>query len=150
MVILSIFSAFSVMGATGKPESRTKYEQAEEAYKAKYLNMAGELILEALRKEPNNAEYRFLLGLILFENGDLLGAKENFDIVTQTRFSSFKGDGNIQKLISFKKKVSEMQAFFEAEGKKKLEKYQNNQNAKDPLELATTLFQAFKLAPKLC
>lgn len=146
MAILFLYFVPNVLGETGKSEIQTKFEKAKEAFKAKNLEKAGELVLFVLMKKPSNFEFRFLFGQILFEKGDLLSAKENFEIVRNLPF--FLGE-NKQKHESINKKIDEMQDFFDAAGEKELQTYWKNQSTKEPFELATTLFKAFRLAPKL-
>lgn len=135
--------------AASNPEAEGLYKQAEEAFKAKDLEKASTTLLEALKKEPDNAVYRFVYARVLMDKNDLLSAKENFDIVGRSRPSSEKGQDYNTKLKAYKKKLKDMQENFNKEGANKVEVYNKNQDSKEKLKLAVTLFQAFKLSPHL-
>jgi tetratricopeptide (TPR) repeat protein len=143
------WSAFQAFGAASNPEAEEAYKKAEAAYKAKELDKASVLLLEALKKEPDNAVFRFIFARVLFEKGDYLAAKENFEIVSRSRPSSEKGAEYNSKLKTFKKKVKEMQETFNGEGTKKLTVYHQNQSSKEKIKLGVTIYQAFKLSPNL-
>ncbi|MBF0548228.1 MAG: hypothetical protein HQM08_27575 [Candidatus Riflebacteria bacterium] len=131
------------------PEAAGLTKQAEEAYKAKDLEKASQLMLEAIKKEPDNAVFRFIYGKILTDLKDYLQAKENFEIVSRSRPSTEKGDEYNQKLKTYKKKIKDLQDEFNQKGEEKFNVYLKNQDSKQRLKLAVTLFQAFKLNPSL-
>ena len=148
-VLLIVIVPILLFAAASNPEAEGFFKQAEDAYKAKDLDKALGLLTEALKKEPDNAVFRFIYGRVMFEKGDLLGARENFDIVLRSRPTSEKNQDYNLKLKNFKKKVKEMQDAFNVEGEKKLSIYQKNQASGEKIKLAVTVFQAFKLSPKL-
>ncbi len=140
---------FVVFGAASVPEAEAFYKQAEEAFKAKDFDKASTFLIDALKKEPDNACFRYILGRVYYEKGDLLKSKDCFDIVARSRPSSDKGQEYNTKLKAFKKKIKELQEGFTKEGEKKISVFLQNQAIKEKIKLAVTLCQALKLAPLL-
>ncbi len=154
LLVLSMCVVFvclaGMAGAAGlNPEAAALYSQAEAAYKAKDLEKAAATLVEALKKEPDNAVFRYILGKILMEKGDFLGARENFEIVGRSRPNTEKGAEYNDKLKNFKKRIKTLQDSFNDEGQKKFDLYLKNQDSKQKIQLAVTLYQAFRLNPPL-
>lgn len=149
MVVLFLGWPWLAEGAGLNPEAAALYSQAEAAYKAKDLDKAAAALLEALKKEPDNAVFRYILGKVLMEKGDFLGARENFEIVARSRPNAEKGPEYNEKLKNYKKKIKSLQDSFNDEGQKKFDIYLKNQDSKQKIQLAVTLYQAFRLNPPL-
>lgn len=136
-------------GAVSNPEALQLYQQAEEAFKNKDVENASNLMFEALKKEPDNAVYRYIYAKMLLQKKDYLTSKENLDIVARSRPSKEKeGDYN-EKLKNFKKKIKDLQEEFSKEGENKFSVYLKNQDSPEKIKLAVTLYQAFRLDPPL-
>lgn len=149
IVWLVINASVYAMCAPINKEATELFAKAEQAYKAKDIDTSLNLLLEALKKEPDNSVYRYVYGRILFEKGDYLNARENLEIVAKSRPIKEKGQEYNEKLKNYKKKIKSLQDAFNAEGQKKFDLYLKNQDSKDKIKLAVTLYQAFKLNPPL-
>ncbi len=149
LTLLTLGAAYSLRAAPANAEAAELVKQAEEAFKAQDLEKAATLMQQALTKEPDNAVFRYIFARILFAKKDYMAAKENFEIVSRSRPSKEKGDEYNNKLKNYKKKIKELQAEFNTEGEKKFTVYLKNQDSKERLKLAVTLFQAFRLNPSL-
>ncbi|GAB4269964.1 MAG: hypothetical protein Kow0029_06380 [Candidatus Rifleibacteriota bacterium] len=145
-IIIAIASSF----ATGlNAEAQEYFKKAEAAFVAKDLDAAKANLLEALKLEPDNAFYRYILGQVEFKKQEYLEAKGNLEIVGRSRPSPDKGDDYNKKLKSSKKKIKELQEQFNKVGLEKFELYKKNINSPNKLKLAVTVFQAFRLNPPL-
>jgi len=116
---------------------------------AKDLNTAETNLVEALKLEPDNAVYRYILGQVQFMKENYLEAKNNLEIVSRSRPSPDKGDDYNTKLKGYKKKIKDLQEKFNSAGVAKFDVYQQNKDSGQKLKLAVTIFQAFKLNPPL-
>jgi len=151
-VILLLVFVPNLIGKSCNSELQTKFLQAKELFKKNHIEEAEKLILEVLNQYSEtivNPEYRFLFGKILMARGDFIGAKDNLDIVRQTKFSSIQDPYIREKQNSMISEIDRIQAIFDAEGEKKIAAYWKNQKTKSPLELADMLYKALKLSPKL-
>ena len=82
VTVLSVIFSFAVLtlfAGGSSPEAQALFTKAEESFKAKDLEKASGFLADALKKEPDNAVYRYILGKILMDKGEFLLAKENFD-----------------------------------------------------------------------
>ncbi len=131
------------------PEAQEFYKKAEAAFVAKDLNTAETNLVEALKLEPDNAVYRYILGQVQFMKENYLEAKNNLEIVSRSRPSPDKGDDYNTKLKGYKKKIKDLQEKFNSAGVAKFDVYQQNKDSGQKLKLAVTIFQAFKLNPPL-
>ncbi|MBF0406827.1 MAG: hypothetical protein HQM10_05715 [Candidatus Riflebacteria bacterium] len=148
--VILLSGSFLPVSAKGtNQEASELMKQAEEAFKANDLEKASKLMLEAIKKEPDNAVFRYVFAQILTRLEDYLQAKENFEIVARSRPSTEKGEEYNQKLKDYKKKVKNLQEKFNQKGEEKFNTYLKNQDSKQRLKLAVTLFQAFRLNPTL-
>jgi len=149
-LIIFVFAWGSPLRAAGlNPEAAALYKQAEECFKAKDLDKASSLLFEALKKEPDNAVFRYVYAKILYQKNDFLTAKENFDVVAKSKASSEKGKDYNDKLKGFKKKIKDMQEGFNKEGENRFSIYKKNEDSKEKIKLGVTLYQAFRLSPPL-
>ncbi|MBF0502472.1 MAG: hypothetical protein HQM09_20205 [Candidatus Riflebacteria bacterium] len=148
-LVTFLLSAVTSFASPPNPEAAALYQKAEEAFKAKDYDKAASGLQEVLKKEPDNAIYRYVFGRILFAKEDFLGAKENFDVVARSRPSTEKGEDYNTKLKGYKKKIKELQDAFNAEGEKKFAVYLKNQDAKDKVALGGVLYKSFRLNPSL-
>lgn len=130
-------------------EAEAFFKKAESAFVGKNLDSAQTNLVEALKIEPDNAFYRYILGQVQFRKDDFLEAKNNLEIVSRSRPSPDKGDDYNKKLKDSKKKIKDLQDRFNSAGQKKFEVYQKNKDSNQKLKLAVTLFQAFRLNPPL-
>jgi len=135
--------------AASNPEALQLYQKAEEAFKNKDVENACNIMFEALKKEPDNAVFRYIYAKMLFQKKDFLTSKENFDIVARSRPSKEKDPDYNEKLKNFKKKIKELQEAFNQEGESKFSVYLKNQDSPEKIKLAVTLYQAFRLNPPL-
>ena len=152
VTVLSVIFSFAVLtlfAGGSSPEAQALFAKAEESFKAKDLEKASGFLADALKKEPENAVYRYILGKILMDKGEFLLAKENFEIVARSRPIQEKGADYNDKLKNFKKKIKILQDDFNKEGDKKFSLYLGNQDSKQKIKLAVTLYQAFRLNPPL-
>lgn len=145
----SLWYSAPLLAAPINPEATAIFTQAEEAFKAKDMEKASVLMQDCLKKEPDNACNRYIYSRILMEKKDFISAKENFDIVARSRPSNEKGDDYNKKLKAFKKKIKELQDTFNTEGEGKFSIFLKNQDSKEKIKLAVTLYQAFRLNPTL-
>ncbi|HOY67279.1 MAG TPA: hypothetical protein PLP29_10335 [Candidatus Ozemobacteraceae bacterium] len=149
VAVIAIAWHGAVFAAASNPEAAQMYQQAEEAFKNKDIENACNLMFEALKKEPDNAVYRYIYAKMLFQKKDFLTSKENFDIVARSRPSKEKEADYNEKLKNFKKKIKELQDGFNQEGEGKFSIYLKNQDSPEKIKLAVTLYQAFRLNPPL-
>ncbi len=131
------------------PEAEAFFKKAESAFVGKDLNSAETSLLEALKLEPDNAVYRYILGQVQFMKENYLEAKNNLEIVSRSRPSPDKGDDYNNKLKNYKKKIKDLQEKFNSAGSARFDIYQKNKDSNQKLKLAVTVFQAFKLNPPL-
>lgn len=124
-------------------------KKAESAFVGKNMDSAQTNLVEALKIEPDNAFYRYILGQVQFRKDDFLEAKNNLEIVSRSRPSPDKGDDYNKKLKDSKKKIKDLQEKFNSAGQEKFDVYQKNKDSNQKLKLAVTLFQAFRLNPPL-
>ncbi len=149
-IFISIIAASCAVFATAlNPEAQNFYKTAETAFVAKDMNTAETNLLEALKLEPDNAVYRYILGQVQFMKENFLEAKNNLEIVSRSRPSPDKGDDYNSKLKNFKKKIKDLQEKFNSAGAAKFDVYNKNKDSGQKLKLAVTIFQAFKLNPPL-
>lgn len=146
---LCIAATVVVYASALNPEAQEFYKKAEAAFVAKDLNTAETNLIEALKLEPDNAVYRYILGQVQFMKENYLEAKNNLEIVSRSRPSPDKGDDYNTKLKGYKKKIKDLQEKFNSAGVAKFDVYQQNKDSGQKLKLAVTIFQAFKLNPPL-
>lgn len=146
---LCIAATVVVYASALNPEAQEFYKKAEAAFVAKDLNTAETNLVEALKLEPDNAVYRYILGQVQFMKENYLEAKNNLEIVSRSRPSPDKGDDYNTKLKGYKKKIKDLQEKFNSAGLAKFDIYQQNKDSGQKLKLAVTIFQAFKLNPPL-
>lgn len=144
-----ILSNSSIFASALNPEADAFYKKAEAAFVAKDLASAEKNLVEALKIEPDNAFFRYILGQVQFKNQNYLDAKGNLEIVGRSRPSPDKGDDYNTKLKSSKKKIKELQEEFNKAGSEKFELYKKHKDSPQKLKLAVTVFQAFRLNPPL-
>ena len=125
------------------------YQKAEAAFKEKNLAVAENNLKEALKLEPDNANYRYILAQVQFMQNNFLESKNNMEIVSHSRLSKEKGEDYNEKLKNYKKKIKSLQEKFNAAGASRFESYQKNINSPQKLKLAVTAYQAFRLNPPL-
>lgn len=138
-----------VYAAGLNPEASAFYKKAEAAFVAKDMDTAETNLFEALKLEPDNAVYRYILGQVQFMKENFLESKSNMEIVSRSRPSPDKGDEYNNKLKGYKKKIKDLQEKFNSAGVAKFDVYQKNKDNNQKLKLAVTIFQAFKLNPPL-
>lgn len=146
---LCIAATVVVYASAINPEAQEFYKKAEAAFVAKDLNTAETNLVEALKLEPDNAVYRYILGQVQFMKENYLEAKNNLEIVSRSRPSPDKGDDYNTKLKGYKKKIKDLQEKFNGAGVAKFDIYQQNKDSGQKLKLAVTIYQAFKLNPPL-
>lgn len=146
---LCIAATVVVYASALNPEAQEFYKKAEAAFVAKDLNTAETNLVEALKLEPDNAVYRYILGQVQFMKENYLEAKNNLEIVSRSRPSPDKGDDYNTKLKGYKKKIKDLQEKFNSAGLAKFDIYQQIKDSGQKLKLAVTIFQAFKLNPPL-
>lgn len=150
VVIFFCLSAICLVYASAlNPEAEAFFKKAESAFVSKDLNSAESSLLEALKIEPDNAVYRYILGQVQFMKENYLEAKNNLEIVSRSRPSPDKGDDYNTKLKNYKKKIKDLQEKFNSAGSTRFDIYQKNKDSNQKLKLAVTVFQAFKLNPPL-
>ena len=147
--VLCVAATVAVYASALNPEAQEFYKKAEAAFVAKDLNTAETNLIEALKLEPDNAVYRYILGQVQFMKENYLEAKNNLEIVSRSRPSPDKGDDYNAKLKGYKKKIKDLQEKFNSAGVAKFDVYQQNKDSGQKLKLAVTIFQAFKLNPPL-
>lgn len=139
----------SLWGMGIDPEAERFFKQAETQFRNKNLKEAESALGEALKIEPDNAVYRYILGQIQYMQKNYLEAKNNLEIVSRSRISQEKGNEYNNKLKNYKKRVKDLQGEMSKEGTQKFQLYQKNKNSPQKLKLAVTLYQAFRLNPGL-
>lgn len=125
------------------------FKDAQAAFKGGDATKAIELLEGALRKEPDNAMYRYALGLVLHKSGKSLQAKESFEIVSRSRPSKEKGDEYNAKLKEYKTKIKDMQEELGKAGDASFQQFLQNKDSPQKTKLAFTLYSAFRLNPPL-
>lgn len=143
------FAVASVHASELNPEANAFYKEAEKAFIANNLDSASTNLIEALKIEPDNAFFRYILGQVEFKKNLYLQSKGNLEIVGRSRPSPDKGDDYNSKLKSSKKKIKSLQDAFNKAGKEKFALYTKNKDSAQKLKLAVTVFQAFRLNPPL-
>lgn len=136
-------------GSAINPEAAEFYKKAEAAFVGKDLSTAESNLVEALKLEPDNANYRYILAQVQFMRNNFLESKNNMEIVSHSRQSKEKGDEYNEKLKNYKKKIKNLQEKFNAAGASRFESYKKNINSPQKLKLAVTAYQAFRLNPPL-
>lgn len=129
------------------PEATKLFGWAQEAYWGKDLDRASRLVKLALKREPDNSLFRFFLGQVLFDKGDFHGAKESFDIVSESLPSSDKGNEYVAQVSELRKSIKRDTAkngIFQKEGRKMLVSPREWR-----IDFAIRLSRAFKLDPEL-
>lgn len=149
MITGAILVTAVIFASNLSPEAEEFYKKAEAAFVAKDLAAAETNLLEALKIEPDNAFFRYILGQVQFKNKNYLDAKGNLEIVSRSRPSPDKGDDYNSKLKSSKKKIKELQSEFNQAGTEKFDVYKKHKDSPQKLKLAVTVFQAFRLNPPL-
>lgn len=149
LIIICIFNCFTAFAMKLNPEASKLYKEAENYFKSKDLKSAESSLNAALKLEPDNAVYRYILGQVQYMQQNYLEAKNNLEIVSRSRISQEKDESYNKKLKSFKKKIKDLQAKMSEAGEKRFEVYEKNKNNPNKLKLAITLYQAFKLNPRL-
>ena len=149
IILISILIIpFAFAGSTD-PEAQALFKEAESAFVKKDLAKAEMKLKEALKIEPDNAFYRYILGQVQFKKSDYIEAKNNLEIVSRSRPSPDKGDSYNDKLKSSKRKIKDLHEKFNQIGSEKFEIYQKHKNSPQKVKLAFTVFQAFRLSPRL-
>lgn len=143
--------SFSVVcsAAESSSEATADYKKAEGCYKSGDLEGAANNLLEALKVEPDNSYYRYVLGKVQFKLQQFIKSKNNLEIVSRSRPSPDKGKEYNKKLKSCKKKIKRLQPKFNEAGQKEFDIYTKHKNSKNKLGLASVLYKAFKLKPPL-
>ncbi len=139
----------SAFASALNPEAEALYKKAESAFVGKDLSAAETSLVEALKLEPDNAFFRYILGQVQFKASNFLEAKSNLEIVGRSRPSPDKGDDYNKKLKGSKKKIKDLQEAFNKAGSEKFDIYQKNKDNPNKLKLAVTIYQAFRLNPPL-
>lgn len=138
-----------LFGSAVNPAANEYYKRAEQSFKSRDLVNAEKDLLEALKLEPDNANYRYILAQVQFMQNNFLESKNNMEIVSHSRPTQEKGEDYNNKLKSYKKKIKDLQSKFNAAGNSRFEVYEKNKNSPQKLKLAVTLYQAFRLSPPL-
>ncbi|MEW6709611.1 MAG: hypothetical protein AB1403_07265 [Candidatus Riflebacteria bacterium] len=139
----------SAFASALNPEAEALYKKAESAFVGKDLPTAETSLVEALKLEPDNAFFRYILGQVQFKASNFLEAKSNLEIVGRSRPSPDKGDDYNKKLKGSKKKIKDLQEAFNKSGSEKFDIFQKNKDNPNKLKLAVTVYQAFRLNPPL-
>ncbi len=147
--VLLIMSVAIVFSMPIDPNAEKHFSKAENFFKDKDLKSAENSLLEALKLEPDNAVYRYILGQVQYMQDNLLEAKNNLEIVSRSRISQDKGEEYNSKLKNYKKKIRDLQSRMSTEGENKFKVYEKNKASPQKLKLAVTLYQAFRLNPGL-
>ena len=148
-LILSGLLANPLLGSAINPEANDYYKKAETAFKSKDLATAESDLIEALKLEPDNANYRYILAQVQFMRSNFIESKNNMEIVSHSRPDQEKGGDYNEKLKGYKKKIKDLQSKFNAAGQSRFEVYDKNKNSPQKLKLAVTVYQAFRLNPPL-
>lgn len=149
LVLIATFTLHSAFADNLNPEAKALFKKAESAFVKKDLDSAEKNLKEALKIEPDNAFYRYILGQVQFKKADYIEAKNNLEIVSRSRPSPDKGDDYNDKLKSSKRKIKDLHDSFNKIGSEKFEIYQKHKNSPQKVKLAVTVFQAFRLSPRL-
>ena len=147
--IFSVLMTNSGFCSAINPEASSFYKKAEAAFVSKDLGTAEKDLVEALKLEPDNAIYRYILAQVQFMQNNYIESKNNMEIVSHSRPIQEKGDEYNNKLKSYKKKIKDLQSKFNAAGDSRFSVYQKNINSPQKLKLAVTAYQAFRLNPPL-
>ena len=147
--IFSLLLAGPIMASAINPAANDFYKKAEEAFKGRDLATAEKDLIEALKLEPDNAIYRFILAQVQFMQNNFLESKNNMEIVSHSRPDQDKGGDYNERLKNYKKKIKELKVKFDAAGQSRFEMYDKNKNSPQKLKLAVTAYQAFRLNPPL-
>lgn len=147
--IFSTLIAAPVLASAINPAANDFYKKAETAFMSKDLVTAESDLIEALKLEPDNANYRYILAIIQFRRNNLLESKNNLEIVSHSRPDQEKGGDYNEKLKGYKKKIKELQNKFNEAGQTRFDVYDKNKNSPQKLKLAVTAYQAFRLNPPL-
>lgn len=147
--IFSTLIAAPVLASAINPAANDFYKKAETAFMSKDLVTAENDLIEALKLEPDNANYRYILAIIQFRRNNLLESKNNLEIVSHSRPDQEKGGDYNEKLKGYKKKIKELQNKFNEAGQTRFDVYDKNKNSPQKLKLAVTAYQAFRLNPPL-
>lgn len=147
--IFSVLLANPLLASAINPEANEFYKKAEAAFVGKNLSSAEKNLVEALKLEPDNAVYRFILGQVQFMQNNFLESKNNMEIVSHSRPSQEKGNEYNDKLKNYKKKIKNLQSKFNEAGNSRFSIYEKNKNSPQKLKLAVTAYQAFRLNPPL-
>lgn len=147
--ILSTLIAGPVLASAINPAANDFYKKAENAFKGRDLATAEKDLIEALKLEPDNANYRYILAQVQFMQNNYLESKNNMEIVSHSRPDQEKGGEYNEKLKNYKKKIKDLQNKFNEAGQSIFEVYDKNKNSPQKLKLAVTAYQAFRLNPPL-
>lgn len=147
--MLSVLLVEPVFGSAINPAANEFYKKAENAFKSKDLDSAEKDLVEALKLEPDNANYRYILAQVQFMRNNFLESKNNMEIVSHSRPIQEKGNDYNEKLKNYKKKIKDLQVKFNAAGQSRFDVYDKNKNSPQKLKLAVTAYQAFRLNPPL-
>lgn len=148
-LLFSVLLSSTVYCSAINPAANEFYNKAEAAFKNKDLATAESNLVDALKLEPDNAIYRYILAQVQFMQNNFLESKNNMEIVSHSRPSQEKGEDYNEKLKNYKKKIKNLQEKFNAAGSSRFESYQKNINSPQKLKLAVTAYQAFRLNPPL-
>ena len=96
--ILSTLIAGPVLASAINPAANDFYKKAENAFKGKDLATAEKDLIEALKLEPDNANYRYILAQVQFMQNNYLESKNNMEIVSHSRPDQEKGGEYNEKL----------------------------------------------------
>ena len=149
LLIFMLALAAGVFALALNPEADAFFKKAEAAFVGKNLDEAETNLVEALKLEPDNAVFRYIIGQVQFMKENHLESKNNLEIVSRSRPSPDKGDEYNNKLKGYKKRIKDLQEKFNVAGQAKFEIYQKNKDSNQKLKLAVTVFQAFRLNPPL-
>ena len=149
LLITMLAVAAGVFALALNPEAEAFFKKAESAFVGKNLDEAETNLTEALKLEPDNAVFRYILGQVQFMKENHLESKNNLEIVSRSRPSPDKGEDYNTKLKNYKKKIKDLQEKFNISGQSKFDVYQKNKDNAQKLKLAVTVFQAFRLNPPL-
>ncbi len=149
ILMLSVLLVEPVFGSAINPAANEFYKKAENAFKSKDLDSAEKDLVEALKLEPDNANYRYILAQVQFMRNNFLESKNNMEIVSHSRPIQEKGNDYNEKLKNYKKKIKDLQTKFNAAGQSRFDVYDKNKNSPQKLKLAVTAYQAFRLNPPL-
>ncbi len=149
ILLSSILFASPVYSSAINAEADAFYNKAEAAFKNKDLVTAEKDLIEALKLEPDNANYRYILAVVQLMRNNFLESKNNMEIVSHSRPIEEKGPDYNNKLKGYKKKIKDMQSKFNEAGQSRFDIYDKNKNSPQKLKLAVTAYQAFRLNPPL-